>query len=126
MMNENVVVMKELLKVYPDVIKNLGGEVILNDNAVMERLTLYINNHKWYVNQKLPFTVTFEEALFSWYENVFIPQKYEMDKKRVYRKLKEFTPFEQFDMVSNEYYYQSKKNNDVFYDTACVNLIKRA
>jgi len=36
-------------------------------------LSEYINTHKYFINEKVPFEITVEQAVFSWYENVYRP-----------------------------------------------------
>lgn len=39
----------------------------------------YIDVHKWFVNEKIPFEVSFEQAVYSWYETVWLPMERAID-----------------------------------------------
>lgn len=45
----------------------------LEEDAVALLIKGYIDTHKWLINEAIPFVVTFEQAAFSWYENVYQP-----------------------------------------------------
>ena len=125
MNDEEKEVIKKLLKLYPDVIKDLGGDGIVSNEGKIEHIGSYIKSHKWFVNEVLPFTVTMEEAFFSWHENVYAPQVNAMKDARIYSALGQFSKFELFQIVSDEYYYLKEKDDEAYYDKACYSVIKR-
>lgn len=118
-------VIKGLLNLYPDVIEDLGGDAVANSDSDIERIVSYIINHKWFVNEKIPFTVTIEDAIFSWYENVYMPQKIAMNESNIYFILKQFSKDDLFKIVSDEYYYHSKSDTNYYYNNACYAVIYR-
>lgn len=125
MNNEEKEVIKKLLKLYPDVIEDLGGEAVVNSNSKIERIGSYITNHKWFINQNIPFTISMEDAFFSWYENVYTPQRFAMDESNINFILKRFSSYKLFKMVSDEYYYQIQNSEDGYYNKACYTVINR-
>ncbi len=118
-------VIEKLLQLYPDVIKDLGGEDIVKSDSILQRIETYINKHKWFVNEKIPYTITLEQAFFSWHENVFLPQKYEMEATNIVNILNHMTKFEIFVMVSNEYYLLNDQDKTTYYKKACYSVISR-
>ena len=125
MNEEEKEVIQKLLKLYPDVIKNLGGDTIVSNEGKIEHIGSYIKSHKWFVNEVLPFTVTMDEAFFSWYENVYSPQMNAMNESKIASSLGQFSKFELFQIVSDEYYYLKEKDEEAFYDKACYSVINR-
>lgn len=118
-------VIEELLKQYPDVIEFLGGKEAVSSDVILERLGIYINKHKWFVNEKIPYTITLEQAFFSWYENVFTPQSFEMQRTNITKALSHLSKYDIFKIVSDEYYYLSEKNKSTYYNKACYSIIAR-
>ena len=59
----------EPIKTYDWLLK----ETDLKDDQLAELICEYINTHKYFINQTIPFTVSFDQAVFSWYENVYKP-----------------------------------------------------
>lgn len=45
----------------------------LSDDAQWDELTDHVRVHRYLVNEAIPWTITWEEAVFSWFENVFRP-----------------------------------------------------
>ena len=125
MNDEEKEVIKKLLKLYPDVIKDLGGESIVSNEGQIEHIGSYIKNHKWFVNEGLPFTVNMDEAFFSWHENVYVPQINAMKETNIASILSKYSKFEIFQIVSDEYYYLKEKDKEAYYDKACYAVIKR-
>lgn len=111
-------VVEKLLNLYPDVEITFG-----NSDKVLNTVTEYIEKHKWLVNESIPFEITIEQAFFSWYENVYAPQNYEMRKSGIYFLLSKYTDAELFDKVSTEMYYLLETNRYAYYNKACLILI---
>ncbi|MGL1893100.1 MAG: hypothetical protein OCD02_15815 [Spirochaetaceae bacterium] len=125
MSNKEKEVIEKLLKLYPDVIEFLGGEKAVSSDAILERISKYINKHKWFVNENIPYTITLEQAFFSWHENVFLPQSFEMVRTKIEKTLDHLDKFDIFKMVSDEYYYLSEKDKSTYYNKACYSIIAR-
>lgn len=123
--DEETKVIGELLKLYPDVISNLGGEEAVNSEDILGRISNYIQKHKWLINEKIPYTITLEQAFFSWYENVFYPQWMEMKHTHILTLLPRYTPYELYKMVSTEYYYLMERDKTSYYNKACYEVIRR-
>ena len=51
----------------------LGLVVDLQKDEVAKLVYDYINTHKWLINETIPFEITFDQAVFSWYENAYLP-----------------------------------------------------
>lgn len=118
-------VISKLLKTYPDVIENLGGDTVINTDTVLERIGGYIEKHKWLINENIPYTISLEQAFFSWYENVFFPQWNEMINSNILIILHQFNPYEIYKMVSKEYYFLIEADKRVYYNKACYTVILR-
>lgn len=118
-------VISELLKLYPDVVENLGGKSIIDTDSILERIGGYIEKHKWLVNENIPYTITLEQAFFSWYENVFFPQWNEMENSNILLILHQYTPYEIYKMVSKEYFFLMEADKSTYYNKACYAVILR-
>ncbi len=118
-------VISELLKLYPDVVENLGGKSVIDTDSILERIGGYIEKHKWLVNENIPYTITLEQAFFSWYENVFFPQWNEMENSNILLVLHQYTPYEVYKMVSKEYFFLMEADKSAYYNQACYAVIVR-
>jgi hypothetical protein len=117
---ENKEVIARVLNLYPDVVEVLG-----TSDKVLDRVTDYIEKHKWLVNEKIPYTITLEQAFFSWYENVFFSQTHEMAKSNIFSVLSKHSTEDLFDMVSKEMFFLMESNRNAYYNEACYAVIKR-
>ena len=104
---DNLACIEDLLRVYPELKTELdfGME---NSEAILRTLLAYVEDHKWLINEKIPFTVTLEQALFSWYENVYLSQKDAMRETRITWGFPTKPAHEIFDLVSKTYFLQRK------------------
>lgn len=120
-------VIKRLLNLYPDVIEDLGGDAVVNSDSKIESIGDKIKSHKWFVNRDLPFTVNMDEAFFSWHENVYLPQKNAMIETNISSILNQYSKYDLFEMVSDEYYnFNTNTNDDIsYYTNACYEVINR-
>lgn len=118
-------VIGDLLKLYPDIVNNLGGESIITTDSILDRIMGYIEKHKWLVNENILFTITLEQAFFSWHENVFMPQWNEMVNTNILYKLSRYTPYELYVMVSDQFYYLVEADQNAYYNKACYAVILR-
>jgi len=85
----------------------------------------YIENHKWLLQEKIPFTVTVNQAFHSWYENVFLYQTSAMRATGIRRAVIHQSNKELFDLVSKEYYSMTDKDDIFCYAIACQRVIKK-
>ncbi|OQY40120.1 MAG: hypothetical protein B6229_02390 [Spirochaetaceae bacterium 4572_7] len=92
---------------------------------ILKRITDYIEKHKWLINEKIPFTITLDQAFYSWYENVFFPQWHEMERTNILQKFRDKTPYDVYKMVSSEYFFLMEADRGVHYDKACYAVIAR-
>jgi hypothetical protein len=49
------------------------GDFQLSTDEEYDELLQGIENHKYWTNEAIPFEISLEDALFSWYENVYHP-----------------------------------------------------
>lgn len=82
-----------------------------NDEAV-ELILNYINTHKWFINLNTSMEYSCTQATFSWFENVFRPLMYAMDKSLVYMAFPERSRLEIFQHISELHYLRT---SNVFY-----------
>ncbi len=118
-------VISRILESYPDVESNLKGNEDFNSEKILNIMHEYIEQHKWLINENIPFVISLEQAFFSWYENVYHPLWSEMTRTRIYKDFPEKTLFEIFDKVSKEHFFlkQESYDGEIHYETACYRLI---
>jgi hypothetical protein len=70
---------EELISTYAPYI-NLDDFQLNNESEYVELLQS-IQDHKYLTNEGIPFEITMEQALFSWFENVFDPMTRMIDEE---------------------------------------------
>ena len=103
----NLACIEDLLKAYPKIQSDLALSME-NAEAILRAILTYVEDHKWLINEKIPFTVTLEQALFSWYENVYITQWEAMNEAKIWWGFPKRPVYEVFDLVSKNYYLHRK------------------
>ena len=87
----------------------------------------YINTHKYFLNEAIPFKVSFEQAVFSYYENVYQPITTAINNTGLYLLFeKEGTPLiRAIQEVSDSHYYlnSGKGNRYYSYEEVCIGLL---
>jgi hypothetical protein len=64
-----------------------------------------IEDHKYLTNEKIPFEISMEQALFSWCENVYHPVMYAIDEAGLVYAFPEATRAELFLWVTRHWHY---------------------
>lgn len=67
---------KKLYESYKDRLigyKHMLTDIDLTQDHIIESLANHVSTHRWLVNKEIPFTITFDQAIYSWYENVYRP-----------------------------------------------------
>lgn len=58
-----------------------GKDFFLNSESQYEEILQHIADHKYLINQDIPHEIKVEDAVFSWYENVYSPISRAIDHK---------------------------------------------
>jgi len=95
-----------LLRGYGPLKRNLSLH-LSTPEKILSHLHQHISTHKWLINEKIPFEITLEQALFSWYENVYLPMDAAILKARAYSKMPSWSGLAIFNAVSDEYWWRS-------------------
>ena len=86
-------------------------------------LAEHVDVHNRNLEQELGIKVSWDDALFSWYENVYFPLKTAMASHRI-KRLFPNTPYgELYLAVSDHWYYLKESYSDVDGDLAVANYI---
>ena len=80
----------------------------------------HIETHKYLINENLPFEVNFDEAIFSWEENVYNPMMNAIKKAGLAEHFPMFTITELFRRVQDHLYYLSVQRGKVVYPDEAV------
>ena len=85
-----------------------------------EDLLRNIEEHKFFINQTIPFEVSMEDAFNSWSLLVQTPLTDAIADAELDRAFPEITKGELFLRVSNHWYYLKEKNTDITAQTAVL------
>jgi len=99
--------------------KMLEREGMFFDNEEhWNELNAHILTHKYYLNQTIPGPISWDEALFSWYENVYKPLTgalWAVDGKRTFPGQPSGALYL---AVSNHWFFLKEKNPEITPDAA--------
>jgi hypothetical protein len=69
--------------------------------------------HKYLINQTIPWTITWDDAAFSWLENVFSPIMQVIDRWEVRAAFPGMTSARLFFAISDHWYYLLEKDSRI-------------
>lgn len=75
-----------------------------------QRLAAQIEVHKYLINQRIPWTITWDDAAFSWLENVYHPIMHVIDRWEIRTAFSGSTTADLFFTISDHWYYLLQKN----------------
>ncbi|MDD3823798.1 MAG: hypothetical protein WCY74_08225 [Sphaerochaetaceae bacterium] len=85
-----------------------------------QALSDQIEVHKYLINQSIPWTITWDDAAFSWLENVYLPIMQVINKWEVRDAFAHKTLAQLFFDVSNHWYYLLEKHPRISADYAAM------
>ncbi|POR01314.1 hypothetical protein AU468_08330 [Alkalispirochaeta sphaeroplastigenens] len=83
-----------------------------------QALAEHVEVHKFLINQSIPWTITWDDAIFSWYENVYTPLNRAIDHWEVRGAFPGKTRGQLYLAVSSHWYYLQQRNPLVTADEA--------
>ena len=84
----------------------------LEKEADWDALVDHIEVHKYLINQNINWTITWHDAVFSWYENVYRPIMSIISSVQVRWAFPDMTLGQIFFAVSTHWYYMQESNPD--------------
>jgi hypothetical protein len=88
--------------------------------ADYQALSEQIEVHKYLVNQNIPRTISWDDAVFSWMENVFSPIMQVISRWEVLAAFPKHTMAQLFFEISNHWYFLLEKNPHVYVQYAAI------
>ena len=85
----------------------------------------HIDVHNRLLSRELGFTVSWNDAMFSWYENVFAPLMQEIKGRINPKAYKDITSGELYLALSDHWFYLKEKNPDLTADAAVMSFKKQ-
>ena len=109
--------------VFEDLIRNApeftGEDFVLSDEAQYAEVLNHIEEHKYLTNQAIPYTITMQEALFSWYENVYEPLMMAIDSENIVAAFPGKTRGDMFMWICSHWHFlKQEKKRDVYVEEA--------
>lgn len=92
---------------------------VFNENDY-QALSDQIEVHKYLINQNIPWTITWDDAAFSWVENVFRPIMQVINRWEVRSAFSELSTSELYFDISNHWYYMLEHDSDVSAQLAAI------
>lgn len=95
------------------IIKILESEGIPNyDGLDIARLVNHVDVHEYFLGKNFKISVTWDDALFSWYENVFLDIVKNSKRSLLNRFFPDRSWIDLFFVISDHWYFMSKQNEE--------------
>ena len=88
-------------------------------------LAEHVEYHNQYLSKELKYNVSWDDALFSWYENIYTPIKRAISQRRVRRAFPMQTVGDLYLDVSDHWFYLKEKHANVFADQAALHYTQK-
>jgi len=85
-------------------------------------LVEHINVHNQNLSNELGFNVSWDDALFSWYENIFTPLHRAAASRSVKKAFPELASGDLYLAVSDHWFYLKEKNEEIFPEQAVADF----
>lgn len=107
-----------------EVLKAVFSECSISDKE-FEILHTHIEEHKYFLNEDIPFTVNWDQAIFSWYDNIFRPVRSLYVNRIVSYLFPTYTKTRFYFEVADHWHYMKKNSNiPVYIEEAVMSYIK--
>ncbi len=83
-----------------------------------EEIAEHIGVHKYFVNEDIRWTITWDDAVFSWYENVFTPMMQAIDAWEIKNAFPKKTRGQLYLAVATHWHFLKERNPDITFDEA--------
>ncbi len=87
-----------------------------------ETLVSHVEVHKYLINGTIGWTIRWEDAVFSWYENVYSPLIRAIASWEVKNAFSGLTPWQLYNAVSGHWYYLLERDDSIDAETAALDF----
>lgn len=100
----------------PDLAEEIGNFTQMNKEDVFLQLKKHIEVHKYFIEEKLPISLSLKQAIHSWYKNVYSHLYSAMEETAVEKIFPQMSRLELYLQISDHMYYllEEKKNVEIF------------
>ncbi|HAK45835.1 MAG TPA: hypothetical protein DCO79_07950 [Spirochaeta sp.] len=116
----------------PEILKAMFSieGITFENNEGWNSLAEHVAVHNQYLNMMLKYNVSWDDALFSWYENVYTPLRREVMTARVRKAFPAKTSGELYLDISDHWFYLKEKDENISaaaaaYDFTQINKEKK-
>ena len=95
-----------------------------SDAKGWEALADHVEVHKYYLSKELDMNITWDEALFSWYENVLTPLRRVVDTWEIKVAFPNRTFGDLYLAISDHWFYLKENDTEVGADEAAVSFVQ--
>lgn len=113
----------DTLLVLKDMLRTEG--IDLRDDAEWNELLEHVRVHKYLINENIGGTVSWDEAIFSWHENVYRPVLEAANNWIVRHAFPHKTNGQLYLAITTHWHYLKEKRSDIFPDVAAMNFASR-
>ncbi|MBI9105627.1 MAG: hypothetical protein JEZ04_02720 [Spirochaetales bacterium] len=87
-------------------------------------LTEHVEVHNQFLNQELRRDISWDDALFSWYENIYTPLRRAISSWSVKRTNPQMTVGDLYLAVSNHWFYLKEEDQGIFAEQAAADYVR--
>ncbi|MFP4152112.1 MAG: hypothetical protein ACLFR8_08695 [Alkalispirochaeta sp.] len=92
----------------------LSGDALdLRHDHEWEEIAEHVQVHKYFVNEDIRWTITWDDAVFSWYENVFRPTLAEIEQWEIKHAFPRKTRGQLYLAVATHWHYLKERDPEI-------------
>lgn len=98
--------------------------ITVSDDRAWERFREHVQVHKYLLQRELPVRVSWDDALFSWYENVFVPMMRAVQTWEVRSAFPRQTNGDLFLGITDHWHYLKERNPETTAEAAAGSFVR--
>ena len=100
----------------PEFANEIGTFTHMDNDEVYKQVILHIDTHKYFIEEKLPITITLKQSIASWFQNSYSPLMMAIEETHAEKLFPHMTKIELFLNISDHMYYllEEKKRIELF------------
>lgn len=110
---QDIMTLKAMLK---------GEQLDLRHDHEWEEIAEHVQAHKYFVNEEIAWTISWDDAVFSWYENVYVPTRRAIDQWEIRAAFPGKSLGQLYLAVATHWHFLKERNPEISIDAAAHNF----
>ncbi len=90
------------------------------EEAELSALVAHVHVHKYLINRSIGWTISWEDAIFSWYENVLVPVQRTLNLWEVRMAFPRMSFWQMYTAISSHWYFLKERDPNVSAEQAAL------